>query len=31
MSDSLETREVNKKIIADIAKLAWDYFENNQT
>lgn len=31
VSDSMETREVNKKIIADIAKLAWDYFENNQT
>lgn len=29
VSDSLEKRDVNKKIIADIAKLAWDYFKNN--
>lgn len=29
VSNSLESREVNKKIIADIAKLAWDYFENS--
>ncbi len=28
VSNSLESKEVNKKIIADIAKLAWDYFEN---
>ncbi len=28
VSDSLETREDNKKIISDIAKLAWDYFSN---
>lgn len=31
VGDSMETSEVNKKIIADIAKLAWDYFEHNQT
>jgi len=29
VSDSHETSSVNKKIIADIAKLTWDYFENN--
>jgi len=29
VSDSNETSEANKKIIADIAELAWDYFEEN--
>lgn len=29
VSDSLEAREVNQKIIADIAKLTWAYFKNN--
>jgi len=29
VSDSKEDSEVNQKIIADIAKLTWDYFENN--
>jgi len=28
VSDSLETPEVNEKIISDIAKLTWDYFNN---
>ena len=28
ISDSMETRETNDKIIAEIAKLAWDYFKN---
>lgn len=28
VSNSTESRVVNKKIIADIAKLAWDYFES---
>ena len=28
VSDSLESRDVNQKIIADIAKLAWDYFSD---
>jgi beta-lactamase class A/beta-lactamase class A VEB len=28
VSNSTETREVNKKIIADISKIAWDYFKN---
>lgn len=28
VSDSKEDSNVNEKIIADIAKLAWDYFEN---
>lgn len=27
VGDSVETPEVNKKIISDIAKLAWDYFK----
>ena len=29
VSDSKETQDVNEKIIADIAKTTWDYFENN--
>jgi len=29
VSDSNEESDVNQKIIADIAKLTWDYFENN--
>jgi len=29
VSNSKEDTTVNKKIIADIAKLTWDYFENN--
>ena len=28
VSNSTETSEVNKKIIADISKIAWDYFKN---
>jgi len=28
VSDSIEDSSVNEKIIADIAKLTWDYFEN---
>jgi len=28
VSDSKEDSNVNEKLIADIAKLAWDYFEN---
>lgn len=28
VSDSKEESSINRKIIADIAKLAWDYFEN---
>ena len=28
LSDSMETTEANQKIIADIAKLSWDYFNN---
>ncbi len=31
VSDSKESDETNQKIIADIAKLTWDYFKNKQT
>jgi len=31
VGDSLESPEVNKKIISDISKLAWDYFKKDST